>query len=111
MGQAGAALLLVTDSAAGPNRASIPILLAVATVHHRLVQERLRSRVSILVDSDEPRESHHFACLLGYGADVVCPRLALETVAAMSIADRLGGDRPPPTRRNSASRTRSRTEC
>ena len=111
MGRAGAALLLVTDSAAGPNRASIPILLAVATVHHRLVQERLRSRVSILVDSDEPRESHHFACLLGYGADVVCPRLALETVAAMSIADRLGGDRPPPTRRNSASRTRSRTEC
>jgi glutamate synthase (ferredoxin) len=96
MGRAGAGLLLVTDSAAGPNRASIPILLAVATVHHRLVQERLRSRVSILVDSDEPRESHHFACLLGYGADVLCPRLALETVAAMSIADRLGGDRPPP---------------
>jgi len=94
--RAGSARLLVTDSASGPNRVPMPVLLAVGAVHHRLIQARVRSQASILIESDEPRESHHFACLLGYGADVICPRLALETVAAMSSADRLGGDRPSP---------------
>jgi glutamate synthase domain-containing protein 2/glutamate synthase domain-containing protein 1/glutamate synthase domain-containing protein 3 len=92
----GAALLLVTDSAGGPARVPVPALLAVGAVHHRLVSAALRSRASILVESDEPRESHHFACLLGYGADAICPRLALETTAALAEADRLGGDRPTP---------------
>ena len=48
-------------------------------MHQRLVAAGLRTLASILVESDEPRESHHFACLLGYGADAICPRLALET--------------------------------
>ena len=39
---------------------------------------------------------HHFACLLGYGAEAICPRLALETLAAMAAADKIGGDRPSP---------------
>jgi glutamate synthase (ferredoxin) len=94
--RAGASLLLVTDAASGPSRIPIPALLAVGTVHHGLVSAGLRSQASILVASDEPRESHHFACLLGYGADAVCPQLALETVAAMGAADRLGGDHPSP---------------
>ena len=51
---------------------------------------------TLLVESDEPREVHHFACLLGYGAEAVCPRLALQTVAALADADRLGADRPDP---------------
>jgi glutamate synthase (ferredoxin) len=92
----GAALLLLTDAASGPGRPAVPALLAVGAVHHRLVAAGARSRASILVESDEPRESHHFACLLGYGADAVCPRLALETVAALAAADKLGADHPPP---------------
>jgi glutamate synthase domain-containing protein 2/glutamate synthase domain-containing protein 1/glutamate synthase domain-containing protein 3 len=92
----GAALLLVTDSAAGPTRVAVPALLAVGAVHHRLVSAALRSRASILVESDEPRESHHFACLLGYGGDAICPRLALETAAALAESDKLGRDRPTP---------------
>jgi glutamate synthase domain-containing protein 2/glutamate synthase domain-containing protein 1/glutamate synthase domain-containing protein 3 len=92
----GAAVLLVTDSAAGPERVPVPALLALGAVHHRLVATGLRSRTSLVVESDEPRESHHFACLLGYGADAVCPRLAFETVAAMAAADKVGGDRPSP---------------
>jgi glutamate synthase domain-containing protein 2/glutamate synthase domain-containing protein 1/glutamate synthase domain-containing protein 3 len=92
----GAALLLVTDSAAGAGRVPVPALLAVGAIHHRLVSAALRTRASILVESDEPRESHHFACLLGYGADAICPRLALESAAALAEADRLGGDRPTP---------------
>ena len=49
-----------------------------------------------MLAGDDPREAHDFACLLGYGADVICPRLALETVAALAAADKLGGDHPSP---------------
>ncbi len=93
----GAALLLLTDErAVGEDRAPVPALLALGAVNGRLVQAGLRTRASILVASEEPRESHHFACLLGFGADAVCPRLALETLAALAAADKLGGDHPSP---------------
>jgi glutamate synthase (ferredoxin) len=90
----GVDILLVTD--ADSRRAPVPALLAVGAIHHHLVAAGLRSRASIVVESDEPRESHHFACLLGYGADAICPRLALETVADLAASDKLGGDRPSP---------------
>jgi glutamate synthase domain-containing protein 2/glutamate synthase domain-containing protein 1/glutamate synthase domain-containing protein 3 len=89
----GAVLLLLTDEGPG---APIPSLLAVAAVHGALVDAGVRTRVSLLVASDEPRESHHFACLLGYGADAICPRLALQTLAALAAADKIGGDHPSP---------------
>jgi glutamate synthase (ferredoxin) len=92
----GARLLLLTDAASGPERVPIPSLLAVGAVHARLVDLGLRTLTSIVVASDEPRETHHFACLLGYGADAICPRLALETLATMAAADRIGDDRPSP---------------
>jgi glutamate synthase (ferredoxin) len=94
--EAGAELLLLTDKRAGPARAPVPALLAVGAVHQRLVASGLRTRASILVESDDPRETHHFACLLGYGADAICPRLALETLAALAAADKVGGDHPSP---------------
>jgi glutamate synthase (ferredoxin) len=90
---AEAGVLVIDDGAARP---SVPAVLAVGAVHHRLVAEGSRTSTSILVVSDEPREAHDFACLLGYGADVICPRLALETVAALAAADKLGGDHPSP---------------
>ena len=65
-------------------------------MHTRLVDAGLRTRCSLLVESDEPRDTHAIACLLGYGADAVSPRLALETVAQMAASDRIGGDRPAP---------------
>jgi glutamate synthase domain-containing protein 2/glutamate synthase domain-containing protein 1/glutamate synthase domain-containing protein 3 len=89
----GAPLVLLDDHGAG---VPIPALLATAAVNARLVDAGLRTRASILVASDEPRESHHFACLLGFGADAICPRLALETLAALAEADKLGGDHPSP---------------
>src|SRR5262249_51441334 len=49
-----------------------------------------------VVETDEAREAHHFACLLGYGAEAICTPLALETVAALAAADKVGGDRPSP---------------
>ncbi|HSK14807.1 MAG TPA: glutamate synthase large subunit, partial [Gaiellaceae bacterium] len=92
----GNRLLVVSDASAGPERAPVPALLATGAVHHRLVAAGLRSLATIVVESDEPREVHHFACLLGYGAEAICPRLALETVAELAAADRIGGDRPDP---------------
>ncbi len=92
----GHGMLLVTDAEAAPDRPAVPMLLATSTVHHRLVASGLRTLATIVVESDEPREVHHFACLLGFGAEAICPRLALQTVAALAEADRLGGDRPSP---------------
>ena len=92
--RAGAGMLLIADTRAG--RLPIPALLAVGAVHHRLVARQLRTKATLVVETDETREVHHFACLLGYGAEAVCPRLALETLAAMAAADKVGGDRPSP---------------
>jgi glutamate synthase domain-containing protein 2/glutamate synthase domain-containing protein 1/glutamate synthase domain-containing protein 3 len=90
----GASMLALSDARVADGRAVTPILLAVAAVQRRLVEAGLRQRASLLVDSDAPRDSHHFACLLGFGADAICPRLALETVAQLAADDKLGGDHP-----------------
>ncbi|MGH2709422.1 MAG: glutamate synthase central domain-containing protein, partial [Actinomycetota bacterium] len=70
----GSGILLVSDRAISPERAPIPMLLAVGAVHQRLVRSGQRTRVSLVVETDEARENHHFACLLGYGAEAICPR-------------------------------------
>ena len=92
----GTTLLCLSDLEAGGDRAPVPALLALSAVHTRLTDAGLRTRCSLLVDSDEPRDTHSIACLLGYGADAICPRLALATVARLSADDRIGGDRPSP---------------
>src|SRR5205807_6786228 len=74
----------------------IPSVLAVGAVHQRLVAAARRTQTSIVVVADDVREAHDFACLLGYGADGICPQLALETCAALAADDKLGGDRPSP---------------
>jgi glutamate synthase domain-containing protein 2/glutamate synthase domain-containing protein 1/glutamate synthase domain-containing protein 3 len=73
---------LVVDHAAGPDRAPIPSLLACGAIHQALTRTRLRSRTSLVVVADDARDVHGVAALLGYGADAICPRLALTTVAA-----------------------------
>jgi len=80
----GAALLVISDRNVGAERAPVPALLATGAVHHHLVRIGLRTLGSLVLDTDEAREVHHFACLLGYGADAVCPRLALQSIAAIS---------------------------
>ncbi len=92
----GASIVLITDEATAEGRVPVPALVAVGAVHRRLRDAGLRTRTSIVVASDEPRETHHFACLLGFGADAICPRLALETVADLAQADKLGADHPSP---------------
>jgi glutamate synthase domain-containing protein 2/glutamate synthase domain-containing protein 1/glutamate synthase domain-containing protein 3 len=93
---AGTTLVCLSDRDAGGERAAVPALLALSAVHTHLSEAGLRTRCSLLVESDEPRDTHAIACLLGYGADAICPRLALETVALMAADDKVGGDRPSP---------------
>ena len=100
---------MVSDTGAGVDRAPIPMLMAVGAVHHRLVGTGLRTLATLLVESDEPREVHHFACLLGYGAEAISraslsrrsPRSPPRTRSAATAL------RPP--RLNSVSGARSRT--
>ncbi|OLP16622.1 glutamate synthase subunit alpha [Leptolyngbya sp. 'hensonii'] len=58
----------------------IPPLLAVGAVHHHLIRQGLRMHTSLVVDTAQCWSTHHFACLIGYGASAVCPYLALESV-------------------------------
>ncbi|MCA9994284.1 MAG: glutamate synthase large subunit [Anaerolineales bacterium] len=82
----GANLLVLSDRAINSWQAAIPSLLATSALHHHLVQRGSRTQVSLIIESGEPREVHHFATLLGYGADAINPYLALETV--VNLIDR-----------------------
>ena len=61
----------------------MPALLAVAGLHHYLIREGLRMRVSLVLETGEAREIHHFALLIGYGVSVINPWLAFETLDGM----------------------------
>ncbi len=79
----GINIIILSDRRAGADSIPIPSLLACAAVHHHLIREGLRTSVGIVVESAEPREVHHFACLAGYGAEAINPYLAFETLTAM----------------------------
>ena len=79
----GINIIILSDRNAGSDRIPIPSLLACAAVHHHLIREGLRTSVGLVVESGEPREVHHFACLAGYGAEAINPYLAFETLIAM----------------------------
>ncbi|RZK83008.1 MAG: glutamate synthase subunit alpha, partial [Methylobacterium sp.] len=76
-------IIVLSDRAVGPDRIPIPALLATAAVHNYLIRKGLRTSVGLVVESGEPREIHHFACLAGYGAEAINPYLAFETLVAM----------------------------
>ncbi len=86
--RAGQSMLILSDRQ-DPNGQSvtlteamsyIPPLLAVGAVHHHLIRQGLRMQASLIVDTAQCWSTHHFACLIGYGASAVCPHLALESV-------------------------------
>ena len=80
----GAAILILSDKNADADRAPIPCLLATAGLHHHLIRKGLRNFAGIIVETGEPREVFHFALLIGYGGDAVCPYLAFQTVRSLS---------------------------
>jgi len=80
----GTNIIILSDRNVSDARVPIPALLACAAVHHHLIRTGLRTSVGLVVESGEPREVHHFACLAGYGAEAINPYLAFETIKAMN---------------------------
>lgn len=76
----GANILVLSDRGIDENHMPIPSLLAVSAVHQYLVKTKKRTSLAIILESGEPREVHHFAALLGYGACAVNPYLAQDTI-------------------------------
>ena len=76
----GYTLLILSDRGVDSTYAPIPSLLAMAAVHNRLVREKTRTQVAIIIESGEPREVMHFALLIGYGASAINPYMAFETL-------------------------------
>ncbi len=82
--EGGAQIVILSDRDISAENAAIPALLATAAVHHALIRSGQRMRCSLVVESGEPREVHHFALLLGYGAAAINPYLALALIAQKS---------------------------
>ena len=80
----GARILLLSDRSASPERLPVPMAMVTGAVHQALVLAGLRTLTGIAVEAGDCRDIHHAAVLIGYGAGVVCPWLALET--ALSVA-------------------------
>ena len=76
----GVSVIIISDRQHNERMAPIPSLLAVAAVHHHLVRIGTRTKCGLVVESGEPREVHHFALLIGYGASAVNPYLAYEAI-------------------------------
>jgi len=81
----GYTLLILSDRGVDPTYAPIPSLLAMAAVHNRLVREKTRTQVALIIESGEPREVMHFALLIGYGASAINPYLAIETLHDLKL--------------------------
>jgi glutamate synthase domain-containing protein 2/glutamate synthase domain-containing protein 1/glutamate synthase domain-containing protein 3 len=77
----GISVIILSDRSHNEKMAPIPSLLAVAAVHHHLMRVGNRTKCGLVVESGEPREVHHFALLMGYGASAVNPYLAYEAIA------------------------------
>ncbi len=76
----GTNVLILSDRGVDENHVAIPSLLAVSALNQYLVRTKKRTRVALILESGEPREVHHFATLLGYGACAINPYLAQESV-------------------------------
>ncbi len=77
---AGANILILSDRNVGEDRAPMPSLLSVAAVHQHLVRCHTRLRCGLVVETGEPREIHHMATLIGYGASAINPYLMFESL-------------------------------
>ncbi len=92
----GYGIIILSDRGVDEKHAPIPALLATAGVHHHLIREGLRGFASLVVETGEAREVHHFALLIGYGAGAINPYLAFETIADMVRNRTLPAELLPP---------------
>ena len=81
--EAGCNILILSDRGVDREHAAVPALLAISGMHHHLVSSGTRTKISLILESGEPREVHHFAVLLGYGVNAINPYLAFESLDDM----------------------------
>jgi glutamate synthase domain-containing protein 2/glutamate synthase domain-containing protein 1/glutamate synthase domain-containing protein 3 len=94
----GSTILILSDRRLNAQRVPIPSLLGLGAVHHHLVRAGTRLSAGLVVESGEPREVHHVAALIGYGAAAVSPYLMFESLAGLDFEADLGSV-PNPERR------------
>ena len=92
----GARILVISDRAAGEEHAPIPMLLAIGAVREHLVHTGLRARVGLVAEAGDAFDIHHFATLIGYGAEAIHPWLALATTGGLFGRAGSGGHRRKP---------------
>ncbi|OQN99602.1 putative glutamate synthase [NADPH] [Cryoendolithus antarcticus] len=80
----GHKVLILSDRKTSAERVSVSSLLATGMVHHHLVRNRWRSQAALVIETAEAREVHHMCVLIGYGADAICPYLAIECILKLS---------------------------
>ncbi|BBM88771.1 glutamate synthase (NADPH/NADH) large chain [Spirochaetota bacterium] len=93
----GYKIILLSDRYMDSLHPPIPSLLAVSSVHHYLVRRGKRSQVSLVVESGGVREVHHFAVLLGFGANAICPYTALDTIRIILAENIISSEQPHAT--------------
>nr|NVI74151.1 putative glutamate synthase 1 [Cucujiformia] len=76
-------IIVLSDRKAGRDRLPVSSLLSLGATHHHLIETRHRMKVALVVETGEAREVHHICVLLGYGADAICPYLALELASSL----------------------------
>lgn len=79
----GDKVLVLSDRNTSAERVAVSALLTTGMVHHHLVRNKWRSQVALVVQTAEAREVHHMCVLVGYGADAICPYLAIECILKM----------------------------
>ena len=88
----GHTVIVLSDRLVDEQWAPIPMLLAVATVHHHLIRTQRRMRTSIIAETGDARDVHHFGCLIGFGASAVNPYLAFESLHGLVADDGFDGE-------------------
>ncbi len=88
----GRNILVLSDRNADAYKAPIPSLMAVGAIHHHLIKTGLRTKTSLVVEAGDVRETHHYATLIGYGANAVNPYLAFATIGDLHKRNFFDGD-------------------
>ena len=88
----GHSIVVISDRLVDEDWAPIPMLMAVGAVHHHLIQTGRRMRASIIAESGDARDVHHFAALIGFGASAVIPYLAFDVLRALVKEGSFGDD-------------------
>jgi glutamate synthase domain-containing protein 2/glutamate synthase domain-containing protein 3 len=81
--QEGYEVIILSTRGISKTKAAIPTLLATSAVHHHLIEKGTRTNCGLVIETGEAREIHHFATLIGYGANAINPYLAFETIEDM----------------------------